>query len=445
MFDVVLNHVSAQGEWFQSFLRGEEKYRLYFIVVQKNADLSKVVRPRALPLLTVFGDPPDDQLIWTTFSADQIDLNYRSPHVLLEMIDVLLFYVSKGAEFLRLDAVAYLWKEIGATCIHLPQTHFIIQLFRAVLDDLAPHVKLITETNVPHADNVSYFGDGHNEAQLVYNFALPPLALHTFYTGNTDEISKWAGGLTLPSDKVTFFNFLASHDGIGINPVREILSAKEIDAMVQRSLERGGLVSYKQNSDGTQSPYELNINYFDALSDPQSGENLETQIDRFIAAQFIMLSLKGLPGIYFHSLFGSRGWREGVEKTGHHRAINRQKFSLAEFERELDDKSNLRHKIFWRYKKMLQARAASPAFDPFGGQRILECGKGIFALLRFRSKNETKVLCLVNVTDQNQTVELNLESVFESKEIVDILSGEKMSAQEKILLSPYGCCWLSAK
>ncbi len=335
MFDGVINHISAQSEWFKAFLRDDPKYRDYFIVVEGDPDLSQVVRPRALPLLTEFTTPSGVKKVWTTFSADQIDLNYANPDVLLDIIDVLLFYVAHGAELIRLDAIAYLWKEIGTSCLHLPQTHRVIQLLRAILDEVAPHVALITETNVPHQDNLSYFGDGHNEAQLVYNFALPPLTLHTFHTGDASALTQWAASLTLPSDETTFFNFLASHDGIGLNPARGILRDDEITALVDRVVAHGGRVSYKSNPDGSTTPYELNINYFDALSDPNSSEPLALQIDRFVAAHAIMLALSGVPGIYFHSLFGSRGWPEGVTITGQNRTINRQKFDRAEVEREL--------------------------------------------------------------------------------------------------------------
>jgi sucrose phosphorylase len=268
--------------------------------------------------------------VWTTFSIDQVDLNYRNPAVLLEIIDLLLDYVSHGAELIRLDAIAYLWKEIGTSCIHRPQTHWIIQLLRLVLDEVAPHVFLITETNVPHMDNLSYFGDGYNEAQLVYNFALPPLVLHSFYQGNARALSEWAASLTLPSRQTTFFNFLASHDGIGLNPVRGLLSDSDIQELVHEVLSHGGLVSEKQNPDGSASPYELNINYFDALSDPNGTEPLDLQVDRFVAAHAILFSLVGVPGIYFHSLFGSRGWPEGFKQTGQNRTINRQKLSRSD-------------------------------------------------------------------------------------------------------------------
>jgi sucrose phosphorylase len=405
MFDGVINHISSQSEWFQGFLRGDPRYRDYFISVEGSPDLSKVVRPRALPLLTNFNTPSGEKRVWTTFSADQIDLNFKNPEVLLEILDTLLIYVERGAAFIRLDAIAYLWKEIGTTCIHLPQTHQVIQFLRAALNEAAPHVHLITETNVPHADNIAYFGDGTNEAQLVYNFVLPPLTLHTFHTGDARVLSNWAKTLTLPSDRTTFFNFLASHDGIGLNPVRGILSNEEIDSLVKKTLEHGGLVSYKENSDGTQSPYEMNINYFDALSNPNGAEPLDLQVDRFIAAQAIMLSLLGVPGIYFHSLFGSRGWIEGVKQTGRHRTINREKLQFDQLQNELADATSLRYKVFTDYSRLLKTRSGSPAFHPHGTQRILDLHPSVFAVERISPDSKSSVVCLHNVCADKVVVE----------------------------------------
>ena len=446
MFDGVINHISSQSEWFKAFLNDDPQYSNYFIAVEGSPDLSKVVRPRALPLLTIFHTPSGEKRVWTTFSDDQIDLNYQNSEVLLEILDILLMYVERGATFIRLDAIAYLWKEIGTACIHLPQTHQMIQFLRAVLDEVAPYVQLITETNVPHEDNISYFGDGTNEAQLVYNFALPPLVLHTFQVGDASTLSIWAKALTLPSDRVTFFNFLASHDGIGLNPVRGILSTEEIDALVEKTLEHGGLVSYKHNSDGSQSPYEMNINYFDALSNPQGDEPLELQADRFITAQAIMLSLAGMPGIYFHSLFGSRSWREGVNLTGRNRTINRQKFDLALLESELSDESSLRHHVFHCYAQLLRARSASSAFHPHGTQQVLDCGEAIFALLRLSPHASQRVLCLHNVSDQSQRVIVNLEDISGSSlnQITDLIENERISfpLNGKLNLRPYQTLWL---
>jgi len=449
MFDAVINHASVQHTWFQAFLRDDPHYRDYFIVVEDSPDLSRVVRPRTLPLLTKFDTPSGPRQVWTTFSADQVDLNFQNPDVLLEIIDTLLLYVSQGAQFIRLDAIAYLWKEIGTSCIHLPQTHRVIRLFRAVLDVLAPHVMLITETNVPHNDNISYFGDGQDEAQMVYNFALPPLVLHSFYTGDSRVLSNWAAGLTLPSSRTTFFNFLASHDGIGVNPARGILSDREIDTLIKQAIRHGSLVSYKHDSNGVERPYELNINYFDALSDPRADEPLSTQVDRFMTAQAIMLAMIGTPGIYFHSLFGSRGWRAGVDLTGRNRTINRQKFDLATFESELTDKSSLRHRIFSRYAQLLRARAASPAFHPHGGQQVLDGGEAIFALLRLSPDGNQRVVCLHNVSNQLQSVAINLNQILNSSSgrAVNIITNHRTYdySKGKLVLQPYETLWLQAK
>jgi glycosidase len=447
MFDGVINHISSQSEWFKAFLKDDPRYSDYFVVVEGSPDLSQVVRPRALPLLTTVKTPSGEKRVWTTFSDDQIDLNYQNPEILLEIVDILLMYVERGATFIRLDAIAYLWKEVGTSCIHLPQTHRVIQLLRAVLDDVAPYVHLITETNVPHEDNVSYFGDGTNEAQLVYNFALPPLILHTFLTGDAGALSHWAKGLTLPSDHVTFFNFLASHDGIGLNPIRGILSTNDIDVLVAKTLEHSGLVSYKHNSDGSQSAYELNINYFDALSNPQGNEPLSLQIDRFITAQAIMLSLIGVPGIYFHSLFGSRGWHEGVELTGRNRTVNRQKFELATLERELADPDSLRNQVFNRYAQLLRARSSFPAFHPHGRQQILDCGEGIFALLRVSPAGNQHVVCLHNISDRPQAATINLKDILGSGRLTDLIMNHRMDdpLNGSLVLKPYQTLWLRTK
>ena len=456
MFDGVINHISAQSEWFQKFLQDDHRYRDYFINIAGEPNLSQVVRPRALPLLTPFQTPSGEKKVWTTFSADQIDLNYENPEVLLEILDILLLYIERGATFIRLDAIAYMWKEIGTTCIHLPQTHHIIQFLRAALNEVAPHIHLITETNVPHTDNISYFGDGANEAQLVYNFALPPLTLHTFHTGDARILSDWAKTLTLPSDQTTFFNFLASHDGIGLNPARGILSNADIDSLVNKVIEHGGLISYKHNADGTQSPYEMNINYFDALSNPNSllpprsfakhslgaaagkanFETLDLQVNRFIAAQAVMLALIGVPGMYFHSLFGSRGWLAGVKQTGRNRTINREKCQLDKLQNELADENSLRSKVFTRYSQLLKARSATPAFHPHGTQRILDVHPSVFAVERISPDGKSRAICLHNVSTQA----INFTTIHESG--VNLFTDQSLQVS-KITLNPYQILWMT--
>ncbi len=395
MFDAVINHISQHSDWFQAFKRCEQPYRDYFKVVDPSADLSAVFRPRALPLLTPVETVDGTKYVWTTFSDDQIDLNYESADLLLEILRVLLEYVKHGAELIRLDAIAFMWKHAGTRCIHLPQTHALIQLMRAVLNQAAPQVVLVTETNVPHHENISYFGDGTNEAQMVYNFSLPPLLLHTFHTGDATILSKWANTLDTPSDQTTFFNFCASHDGIGVTPARGLLSDAEIEAMAQRVEALGGFVSYKTNSDGSQSAYELNINYLDALGTPGADEDDELRARRFLCSQAIMLALRGVPGIYFHSLFGSRSWHEGVQQTGRNRTINREKLQYDRLEQELTN--GLRKQVFAGLSEMLQVRSAEPAFHPNASQHV-QTG-GMFLTIE-REYQGDKITCIFNVTNK---------------------------------------------
>lgn len=426
MFDAVFNHISAKSDWFQGFVRSESPYTDYFTVVPPETDLSAVVRPRALPLLTPVETPEGVKHVWTTFSADQVDVNVANPDVLLELIKVLLFYVEQGASFIRLDAIAFLWKEIGTSCIHLEETHLIIQLMRDVLDRIAPHVILITETNVPHDENIAYFGDGTNEAQMVYQFPLPPLTLHTLRTGDATHLTNWADSLGSPGERTTYFNFTASHDGIGMRPTTGILSQDEIDALVQLAKDHGGLVSYRDVPGKPPSPYELNISYFDAITHPDiTAHNPQTAVDRFMVSQAIQLSLAGVPGIYFHSLFGSRSDYAGYEKTQHNRTINRQKLNVDQLRAELQ--SGIRQQVFSRYRDLLRVRTAQRAFHPLGEQQVLHLHPGVFAVLR--THDGERLLALHNVTP----LAVNLP---------DVTGKDLFPRSSEHTLKPYEVRWL---
>jgi glucosylglycerate phosphorylase len=425
MLDLVLNHVSSQSAWFSGFLRGEAPYRDYVLTASPQADLSAVVRPRTHPLLTPYDTANSTQYVWTTFSADQIDLNYANPALLVEMLDILLLYVGQGADYIRLDAIAYLWKQIGTSSIHLPQTHTVVQLMRDVLDAAAPWVKLITETNVPHQENLSYFGNGYNEAQMVYQFALPPLLLHALQTGDGRTLTAWAAGLELPSDATAFFNFTASHDGIGVRPATGLLPDSEIDAVIERVKARGGQVSYKANSDGTQSAYELNITYFDALAVPKEPPALS--VDRFVASQAVMLALEGAPGIYLPSLFGAANWQDGAAQTGRARTLNREKFMLPALVNLIGDPTHRYGQVFARYTQLLRLRATHPAFRQRGNQRVLDLHPSVFALER------GDLLAIHNLSDAR--IQLQLPRAGQ-----DLISGTMVAAN--VALAPYQVVWM---
>jgi len=449
MFDAVINHVSSKSDWFTAFRSDDPVYRDYFITIDPSVDLSGVTRPRALPLLTPVETVNGTEHVWATFSADQIDLNFQNPATLLHIIDILLDYVTHGAKVIRLDAIAYLWKEIGTTCIHLPQTHAIIQLLRAAIEEVAPGVLLITETNVPHDENVSYFGDGSNEAHMVYNFSLPPLTAHAILTESTRTLSKWAASLETPSEQTVFFNFMASHDGIGVRPVADILNADELNVLLKQTVEAGGAVSSKTNSDGSISPYELNIAYFDLLNGNHSKDSQDVKVQRFLISQAIMLELAGIPGIYIHSLLGSRNYTKGVRATGQLRAINREKLAVQQVEQALDDGSSLRQAVFTGYRSLLEVRTRERAFHPTGSQMILDGGEHVFAVLR-QSPNEAQhILALNNISYEQATVEVQIPGLLRDRHIwVDLLTKTEHKTSEgrlNVTLAPYQTIWAKAR
>ena len=433
MFDFVCNHMSAKSEWFANYLAQKPGFDDFFISVDPETDLSAVTRPRALPLLTPFKlHDGSVRHLWTTFSDDQIDLNFASPQVLIAMVDVLLHYLAEGARYIRLDAVGFMWKIPGTSCIHLEQTHCLIQLFRAITDAVAPGTVIITETNVPHKDNISYFGDGENEAQMVYQFSLPPLVLHAVHRQDVKALCQWAGSLALPSTKTTWFNFLASHDGIGLNPLRGILPESEILSLVEKLQQEGALVNWKNNPDGTRSPYEINVTYLDALSSQDSPD--DERIARFILAHAVLLSFPGVPAVYIQSILGSRNDYEGVERLGYNRAINRKKYTAGQVDLELNNKQSIRHKIYSRLSELIAIRRGERAFHPDAQAMIESLDEQILKIVRV-AENGEKITALFNFSH-------NVHTVYEEAlSGVELLSGQAIDGTE-LTLNPWQVMWI---
>ena len=436
MFDGVINHMSQLSPWFEKFLANDPDYYNFFTELDPSLDLTAVVRPRTTPVLTEFSDDEGRiRHIWTTFSADQVDLNYANYKVLIKLLDVLLFYVEKGASLLRLDAIAFIWKEVGTSCVHLPQTHELIQLMREVIHAVAPEVLIITETNVPHDENISYFGKGDDEAQMVYNFALPPLLAFSILEGDTSKLTAWAESLELPSDKVCFFNFTASHDGVGVRAVSDILDDKELNFLVNSCEAHGGLVSYRTVGE-EKSPYELNCSYIDILTSPEEDDAL--RLKRMILSQAVVLAMPGVPGIYFHSLVGSQSYHEAVRKTRRNRTINREKLNFDNIKEALDEEGSLRNNLFKRYKQLISIRINEPCFDPFSKFEFLTLGKEVFAVKHYAKESDEAIIALHNFT--NKVIEVDLSSYVEEP-LMDIISHQVIETS-LVTMQEYDLLWL---
>ncbi|HCM26108.1 MAG TPA: sugar phosphorylase [Treponema sp.] len=402
-FDLVLNHGSVRSEWFKAFLEGKPPYASWYLTRPEGYDASKVFRPRTHPLLTPFTRPDGSIVqVWTTFSADQADFDFGNPEVLLEFVRVLLDYAGRGARLLRLDAIAYLWKEDGTACLHHPKTHAAVKLLRSVVDALGLDLVILTETNVPHEENLSYFGDG-DEARMVYNFALPPLLLHAAVSGDAGPLRRWVASLPPAGSGPVFLNFTASHDGIGVSPVRGLVDAAAFAKTIAETERRGGKVSFKSTTVG-QVPYELNCVYLDAVAPPDADDR--TRARAFLATQAAMLALAGLPAVYFHSWIGSGNWTEGPALLGHKRAINREKPEIAALEADLADPSSLRAAVHAGFRRLLEYRSERAAFSPEISQRVLPAEGAVFALVRGPDARGVSVLCAHNLGARSASLRL---------------------------------------
>ena len=453
MFDGVLNHASSVSEPFQEFLNGNPHCRDIVISFASPDELPPeqlrlVRRPRTSDLLTEFCTIEGPRWVWTTFSPDQVDLNYRNPAVLLWSIATLLQYIRRGADIVRLDAVTYIWTELGTTCASLEETHEVIKLYRDVVDLVEPRAALLTETNVPHDENVSYFGNGRDEAHMVYNFALPPLMLHSFYTGDATALSGWAEALAPPSDTTTFLNILDTHDGIGVLGAKGILSSDQIEAMIAATRENGAFVSHRTYSDGSEKPYELNTTWYGALNREDSGEDTRHQVRRFVASKAAALALRGVPGMYFHGVLGTGNDPEVVRRSGHKRDINRQVVHLADLERDLADPNSRLSLLREIFAPIGEARISERAFHPHGGQRVLHLTPEVFALLRISPEGTERVLAITNVADRDVRVRVPATDLgSEQKAWRALWGGASHGVRDghlDLALEPYDVCWLKA-
>jgi glycosidase len=441
MFDLVVNHASSRSLWFAEYLADIPPGNAYFVEVGEKDNVSQVTRPRRTPLLFEVYTRRGYRNVWATFSHDQIDMNFRNPDVLLQFIDILLTYVDQGARIVRLDAIAYLWKTFGTTCIHLDETHEVVKLFRDILEIAAPEVLLLTETNVPHVENVSYFGAG-DEAQMIYQFSLPPLILHAIHTGSTRYLHEWLSELEPPPYGCTFLNFTASHDGIGMRPLEGIVPEDERDLMLEEMRARGGYVSTKRNADGSESPYELNITYFDAF---RSQENDPLQVSRFLLSQTIPMTLQGIPAFYIHSLTATPNDHVGVEQTQMTRAINRRRWDFTELMQNLKRMDHPSAQVFNAIRRRLQIRRLLKVLHPDVPQRVLDLGSDLLGVVRDDMENNGRFLvALHNVTPFGKSVPLgNVPMPSEIGTWADALTGEIIDPKAtELSFRPYQAIWL---
>ena len=445
MADMVINHCSRESRWFQNFLAGRGKGSDYFINGLDYEDLSKVVRPRSSPLLTKVETVDGEKHVWCTFSEDQVDLDFRNPEVFLEIVRIIRYYVEQGIRYFRLDAIAFLWKESRSTCVHLPQTHELIKLIRVVIENIEPSAVIVTETNVPNRENLSYFGND-NEAHLIYNFSLPPLLLNSILSGNCKHLKTWMMSMPPARRGRAYLNFIASHDGIGLRPAEGLLSAGELDGLIETLRDSGGEISMRRTATGDLTPYEANISLYSAMAQRIGGGEDGLQVERFLCAHKIMLALEGMPAIYVHSLLGTENNREGMAQTGRARTINRYQWQADDLEAALADPERHHQAVFAEMKRLIQVRRQQPAFHPNATQYTLHFSDQVFAFWRESLDREQSVFALHNVSAELQLIPMVELNLIATESWSDLISGQLYEdLGGELELPPYGCVWITNK
>ncbi len=442
MSDLVLNHVSSQSPWFNAFRQGHAPYDAFFVTADPEDDLSKVVRPRTTPLLQPVDTASGVQNVWCTFSHDQVDLNFANPEVLLEMLRIIRMHIDAGVRIIRLDAVAFVWKQVGTSCIHLPQTHAIVKLLRLLADFATESVVLLTETNVPKAENLSYFGH-RDEAHSVYNFPLPPLVLHAMLSGSASYLLKWQRAMPPAPLGCAYLNFTASHDGIGMRPAEGLLPEGEIARMIDTVKAGGGLASMRALPGGGEAVYELNTSYFDAMTHTFAGADDHKQ-DRFLCSQTIVMSLEGIPAFYIHSMLATPNDLDAVERRGINRAINRHRWDYPSLRDRLADPASDQAQVLHALSERLRLRARQPAFHPNATQFTLALDDRIFGIWRQSLDRTQSIFALHNVSADTVTLPTTALNLIEDEAWADLITGEPVRPGEgEVVLAPYQCRWIA--
>ena len=441
MFDIVINHCSARSAWFENFISKQGKGADFFFTADPNDDLSMVVRPRTSPLLKEVETAAGTEYVWCTFSHDQVDFDFRNPEVLIAFCEIIRLYLDKGATMFRLDAIAFLWKIVGNPSINLDETHEAVRLFRTLIEHAAPDTIIITETNIPNKENLTYFGNA-NEAHAIYNFSLPPLLLNTLVTGDCTHLKGWMMSMPPAQNGTTYFNFIASHDGIGLRPAEGLLNDEELGNLVSCMQNFGGKVSWREAGNGQKKPYELNISLIDALQGTIAGPD-KHQLQRFICAHSIMLGLEGIPGIYIHSMLGTTNDYDRVENTGQNRSINRHRWEFNELTQHLQSQSTHRN-VLTAMNRLIQIRKQQAAFHPNATQFTLQLGKRLFGFWRQSADRKQSIFCVSNITNKTRKLVLSDLNLIGTEEWRDLLSeSNDKTIGDMITLKPYQTIWLS--
>ena len=442
MADLVLNHVSSSHPWVQQFIKCQEPGLSNVFSPSQDLDWKNVIRPRSSSLFSQINTEDGQKQVWTTFGPDQIDLNWLNPKMTIEFLNLIITYLSNGIKWLRLDAVGFIWKEPGTTCLHLPKAHSIVKILRILLNDLLKDGVLITETNVPQKENLSYLLP-EDEADMAYNFPLPPLLLEAIISSRADILNSWICDWPELPKTTTLFNFTASHDGVGLRALEGLMNEQRIKDLLINCEKRGGLVSHRRLSNGEDKPYELNISWWSAMEDPGRDSN-RFQYERFLLTQLLVMSLKGVPAFYLPALLASENDIKSFSMTGQRRDLNREKFKSEKLAAVFNNPESNANKNLKYLRNAMDVRSNLPQFHPQSKMECLSKSRADIVVIK-RGIGSNAVFTIHNMTENKinyRFIDYEFTKLFNNDlKMQDYLTSNKYNSNN-IELDPFQVIWL---
>ena len=374
-------------------------------------------------------------------------LNFRNPRVLLEMLDVLLCYRGHGADWLRLDAAGYMWKELGTPSIHHPNTHRLLQVLRDALAGRADLVS-VAEVNEPQDTILPYLGstEAGVESDLVYQFAHFPLAVHALLSGDAGHYKRWLGTLE-PFAGRQFITVFGSHDGMGRKPVIGLLPDADLERLVTMlAADHGALPNYALQAGGGRIIYELCATPWSLINRADAEEPLQLQVDRYAACAALGLTLRGVPAFYINGLLGVPN-RLDPGQLDENRSINREQFDEQALYAELDARGSQMRRVLERLLHLIAVRAAEPAFAPGGPPlRVLDSPPAVVAVVA--DGRGRRVVALTNISAAPQRLRLDTALFNWRRSASELITGAEWTEPAEpvweLLLEPYEVLWLAA-
>lgn len=472
VLDVVVNHTSNEHEWAQRARAGDKKYQDYYYLFddREMPDTYEETMPEIFPLNAPGNFTWDEAMgkwVMTVFNNYQWDLNYHNPAVLIEMIDIILFWANKGADILRLDAVAFLWKKIGSTCQNEREAHLLLQLMKDCCQVTAPGVLFIAEAIVAPSEIAKYFGEDaimSKECEIAYNATLMSLLWDAVATKNAKLINLGIKNLPVKLERATWLNYVRCHDDIGLgfddndarlagyNPQqhRRFL-INYFTGRFAGSVARG--LPFGENlktGDARISGALASLAGLEAALESNDEQAIDEAIHTILLVHSIILAFGGIPLLYYGDAIGTLNSLEYLAdsaKVTDNRWMNRSNFDWAKAERRHQNGS-VEQRIFSPLKKMIALRKELPAFADFDNRQLITLeNPNLLVFIRLDPQNQrNRVLVIANFNIEAQVLALDMlrrQGFFLQNAMRELCSGMTITIENDAITVPaLSCCWL---